>query len=522
MVWGEASGDNDGRWPRVAPCGRSLLYNADVSSLLRSFEEVVRRRPDHLALCDPALMLRYAELQAVAMGLAERIVAQTGRRQVGILAPTSVVGAASILACWYADRVPVPMNFMLAPEELSAVAQDAGVDCVLAIDKFVPLVAALERFGMRSLVLDSKSVVPGRVATAHRAGSDLAVILYTSGTQGRPKGVCLTIDNVYNNARAAIEAAELGQDEVLLSVLPQFHSFGLTAMTIVPLLLGATVHYLPRFSPVAVVETIAERKITVFMAVASMYAALLGMKSAPPNAFQSLRLAISGGEALPPNVFAGFRERFGVTICEGYGLTEASPIVSLNNPESNRPGSVGRALPGIEVYAADVQGRPLSAGETGELLIRGHCVMRGYHNQPDATAAAIRAGVLASGDVGHVDADGYIHITGRAKEMIIVGGENVYPREIENVMLQHPAVAEAAVIGVRDALRGEQPVAFVILRAGATATDLELRAFCKDRLAGYKVPRNVQIAEDLPRGPTGKILKRALLKELKSPDSGST
>ena len=246
------------------------------------------------------------------------------------------------------------------------------------------------------------------------------------------------------------------------------------------------------------------------MAIPSMYAAVANLKNADRDAFASLALAISGGEPLPGPLFQAFQQRFGVTLYEGYGMTESSPVVSINTPWGNRPGSVGRAIPGVTVTAVDDCGTVLPAGQTGELVVRGHCVMQAYLNKPAETAAAVRDGGLWTGDVGHVDADGYVHITGRAKEMIIVGGENVFPREIEAVLSAHPAVRESAVIGVPDAIRGELPAAFVILKEDASATETELRDFCRTRLAGYKTPRWVRIATELPRSPTGKILKRAL------------
>lgn len=476
--------------------------------ILTTLESHLEDRGDRLAVADPTLMLRYGELLPVARGLAGRIAESTNASAVGILAPTSAAAATAILACWYADKTPVPLNFMLAPEELRAIVADAGLDLILTVQKFAP---ALEPLGVRLLQLDGKTLVPGAAAAPRAADDDLAVMLYTSGTSGRPKGVRLSFGNIVSNCRAAIEHAQIEPNHVFLSILPQFHSFGFTAMTVVPLWLGATVHYLPRFSPVAVVETMLEREISVFMAVPSMYAALLGMKNAPRAAFAKLDLAITGGEPMPERVAAGLRERFGLELQEGYGLTETSPIVSINTPRATRAGSVGAPLPGTEVFAVDAAEQRLPAGETGELIIRGPGVMQGYHNQPAATAAALRPdGGLRTGDVGHVDADGFIFITGRAKEMLIVAGENVFPREIENVLLEHPAIAEAAVIGVRDDVRGELPVAYVILKPEQTATPTEIRAFCRERLAGYKAPREVLIAEDLPRGPTGKILKRAL------------
>jgi long-chain acyl-CoA synthetase len=484
--------------------------------LLERFESRVAAGPRRAAASDPSLALDYASLRSAAVALATRIREHDpagASPHVGILAPTSTIAAAAILGCWYAGRVPVPLNFLLSPGELAGIVRDAGLRLVLTIEHFAPQAAQLSGLGVRSLTVDAKSLAAPAtpaVPPASAAPTDTGVILYTSGTSGTPKGVCLSFDNLVRNVETCIEHMRIPPDAVLLSVLPQFHSFGFTAMTLVPLLLGASVWYLPRFSPTAVVGMIAEKRITVFMAVASMYAALLQLKQVEPGALGTLTLAISGGEPLAPAVASAFEERFGVEICEGYGLTETSPVVSINQPWDRRPGSVGRPLPGVEVIAADVDGRALPVGQQGELLIRGHNVMRGYYNQPWETANVLRGGVLRTGDLGYVDRDGFVFITGRAKELIIIGGENVHPREIEVVLAEHPAVAEAAVVGRPDALRGDVPIAFVLLKPGLRASALELREHCRTRLAGYKVPREVHVADDLPRGPTGKILKRAL------------
>lgn len=475
--------------------------------LLGEFEQTVAARPDRPAACDQSLILDYRSLRAAAAGLAERIATKTDQPQVGIMAPTSSVCAAAIFACWYAGRIPVPLNFLFGPDELGGVIRDAGLDCVLTTPTFADVLAPT---GLKTLLLSAQTLAPGRMPAPSADPNDTAAIIYTSGTAGVPKGVCLSFGNLVQNAQASIRHARLDPDQVFLSVIPQFHSFGFTTMTITPLLLGAAAWYLPRFSPVTVLNTIADKRVTIFMAVASMYGALARMKSGDSAAVSSLRLAISGGEPLPLSVARAFKERFGVEIMEGYGLTEASPVVAVNMPWAYRLGSVGRALPGIEVHAASNDGQVLPPGKVGELVIRGHCVMRGYHNQPEATATVVRNGALHTGDIGDVDADGFIHITGRAKEMMIVGGENVFPIEIEGVLCEHPAVAEAAVVGVPDDVRGESPLAYVIVREGAAVTDRELRRFCRQRLAGYQVPREVRIAQDLPRGPTGKILKRAL------------
>ncbi|MFH1746996.1 MAG: AMP-binding protein [Planctomycetota bacterium] len=475
--------------------------------LLDTFENICNNKPQQPAACDQSLALDYASFQALAGGLAGQIANQTTQPHVGILTPSSTAGAVAIFACWYAGKTPVPLNFLLGPAELAHIIRDAELDLVVTIQHFEPTATAA---GLKTILLNSETLLPGACDPPDVAPDDLATLIYTSGTSGKPKGVRLSFDNLLNNVRASITHARIDPTQIFLSVLPQFHSFGFTALTVLPLMLGATVHYLPRFSPAAMTGLIAEKKITILIAIPSMLAAVANMKKITPATFSSLKLTISGGEPLPPRVYDAFRERFGITILEGYGMTESSPIISLNTPWGQRIGSVGQAIPGLTVTAVDETGHELPPGQTGELTVRGHCVMLGYHNQPEVTAATIREGTLYTGDVGHLDEDGYIFITGRAKEMIIVGGENVFPREIEDVLNEHSAVAETAVIGVQDEVRGELPVAFVILKEHAQTTETELRDFCRQRLAGYKVPRRITITTELPRSPTGKILKRAL------------
>jgi long-chain acyl-CoA synthetase len=475
--------------------------------LLGPFERNALTLSDKQAAGDQSLSLDYQSFRAIACGLAGRIATASDNPRIGILAPTSAAGAVAIFACYYAGRTPVPLNFLLPVERIGRVVADAEIDLVLGVAQFAK---TLEALGVRSLMLDAETLTPGSVSAPSVAAGAEAALIYTSGTSGDPKGVSLSFDNLAQNALASVEHMGLDSDHVFLGLLPQFHAFGFTLSTLTPLMLGATAWYLPRFSPVAVVDAVARRGVTVMPAIASMFGAMTKMKRSDLPSLATLKLPISGGEPLPPNVAAAFRERFGVELLEGYGLTETSPVVSCNNPGANLPGSVGRALPGVSVMAVDENGKALPVGVEGELTVAGHCVMRGYRNQPEATAATIRDGVLYTGDIGTIDHDGFIFITGRAKEMIIVGGENVYPREIENVLTTHPGVAEAAVIGRADVLRGESPVAFVVAAEGAELDPMALRGFCREHLAGHKVPREVVVVSDLPRGPTGKVIKSAL------------
>jgi long-chain acyl-CoA synthetase len=341
--------------------------------------------------------------------------------------------------------------------------------------------------------------------------SDTAVILYTSGTSAEPKGVELMYGNLHSNCVDSLAMLDIDPRQVFLNILPPFHVFGLTANVLVPIFLGATVHAIPRFSPVAAIKTIEEQRITVLLAIPSMYSAMLRTKSTKPDAFRTIYLAVSGGEPLAEQTRIGFEERFGVAIRQGYGLTETSPVVSLCTVDSHRPGTVGKPVRNAEIEIRDTEGRSLPQGSDGEIFVRGPGVMKGYHKRPEQTRAVLdEHGWFKTGDIGRIDADGFLSITGRAKEMLIIGGENVFPREIEAVLENHEAVAQAAVIGIPDGVRGEVPIAFVIPKKDVHVTADELRNFARKSLASHKTPKRVEIREDLPTGPTGKILKRKL------------
>ena len=481
--------------------------------ILDALETVVAERGDRLATADQSLRLDYRSLSAVAQGLAAQLKSATDRRQIGIVAPPSAAGGAATFACWYAGRTPVPLNFLLTPDQIGEVVRHAEIDTVIAA---APLAQPFEQAGLRTIVLSGQTLVPGATPVPDVDPDDVAALIYTSGTTGGMKGVELSFNNLARNAAACVEHAGMTPDQVFLNVLPQFHGFGFTTMTILPLTLGATVWSLPRFSAVAVVNTIQEQEVTLFFGAASMFGALLKLKRVEPDALRSLRLAVSGGEPLPRNVAVGFRQKFGVELLEGYGLTETSPVVSIRLPGEDAPDSVGRALPGIEVVAVDEHGGQLPAGAEGELVVRGHCLMRGYRGQPDATTEVLREDGLRTGDIGQVDDAGFIRITGRSKDMMIVGGENVFPREIEAVIELAPGVAEVAVIAAPDSLRGETPVAFVRAQEGVEVDPLAIRELCCQKLPGYKTPREVRIVDELPRGPTGKVLKRQLAERLAS------
>lgn len=467
-------------------------------------------------VADPTRSMTYADLARFADVMRRQVEKLTDKPHVGILMPSTCAFAGAFYGVLWAKKTVVPLNFLLQPAELNAVVADAGLDSILTIKHFAEHLAGVpvNKVYMEDLPL-MREMVMARVRSAPPAPSvssdDTAILLYTSGTSGVPKGVCQTYGNLTHDLDAAIEKARLEAGHRFLGVLPLFHSFGLTAMLLVPTTLGASVYYVPRFHPAGLMDVIREQKSSVTMMIASMYTAMLKAKKGGPADLASIQYAVSGGEALKDTTFQQFKDRFGVEILQGYGMTEAAPVVSLNMPWAHKVGTVGQPLPGVEACSFDDAGKALPPGQDGELWLRGPIIMKGYYRKEADTRAAITAeGWYKTGDMATVDNDGYIKITGRKKEMIIVGGENVYPREVETALEDHPAVSEAAVIGRHDPSRGEVVVAFVTLREGQAATDVELREHCRTRLAGYKVPRNVVVAADLPRGPTGKILKRKL------------
>ena len=467
--------------------------------LAQSLGESLRRHAGKVISRDADGEFTGGRLLEASRASAGALAAATGRERVGLLLPNCVGYPAALLGAIWAGRTAVPLNPALKPNELDFLLRDAGIDAVVVAEATAPLVAEL---GVRPLpladLLRFEKPAPSAPADADPDGG--AVMLYTSGTSGKPKGVPLTRANLLSNARALIDRAALKEGEVFLGVMPMFHAFGLTGSLVMPLLLGSEVTYQPRFHPEWTAAVITERKVTVFIGVPPFFG-LLARSRGHDEGLRGVRLPVSGGEALPAAYRDAYRQRFGRDVLEGYGLTETSPVISVNLPDENRPGTVGKPLPGVQVRIA---------GEDGEIQVRGPSVMKGYYNRPEETSRAFTAdGWFRTGDMGRLDADGYLSITGRIKELIIRGGEKIMPREVEEVLGQFPGVQEAAVIGEPDGDRGEAVVAFIIPGDTPPAPEA-LRDFCRARLAEFKVPRRFIIARDLPRGPTGKLLKRAL------------
>jgi long-chain acyl-CoA synthetase len=356
---------------------------------------------------------------------------------------------------------------------------------------------------------------PPTFETALTDPDDTAVILYTSGTTGQAKGAELTHANMVLNARLFDMLIPRADHDVHLITLPLFHSFGQTAQMNAGIYLRATLVLLPRFSAEAAFESLDRENVTFFAGVPTMYWELLNYADADKydlaKIARNLRICISGGAAMPVEVMRAFEARYNVKIQEGYGLSETSPIATFNRfDRPTKPGSIGLPVWGVWLRVVDSMGNDVPKGEPGELLIRGHNIMKGYYKRPEATEAAIQDGWLHTGDIGRCDEEGYFYIVDRAKDMIIRGGFNVYPREIEEVLMTHPAVSLTAVVGVPHDGYGEEVKAFIIPKAGATTSESEMIAWCKENMAAYKYPRLVEFRETLPMTATGKVLKREL------------
>lgn len=344
--------------------------------------------------------------------------------------------------------------------------------------------------------------------------NDTAVIIYTSGTTGKPKGAMLSHSNLMLNTIISADLGEVTHDDVQIIVLPLFHIFAMTVLMNSGVYKGAHNVLLPRFDPDAVFGLLEKHDVTIFAGVPTMYWGMVNFDSSQYDTTKisnNLRTCFSGGASLPVQVLKDFEAKFNVPIMEGYGMSEGSPVVTFNHKnEVRKPGSIGKPVWGVEVKLVDDNGDEVPVGEKGELLYRGHNVMKGYYNKPEATAKTIRNGWLHSGDVATKDEDGYYYIVDRTKDMIIRGGLNVYPREVEEVMMKHEDVSMVAVIGVPDDKFGENIKAYVIMKEGQTSTEDEMKAWTKERIADYKYPRQIEFVDALPMSATGKILKKEL------------
>lgn len=415
-----------------------------------------------------------------------------------------------------AGAVVVPINNFLKPAEVNFILQDAGVD-VLISDRelgahFPALVSArpsLKLWPVEELIGLTQSNRSGGESAVGSGEKQLAVIIYTSGTTGRPKGAMLSHGNLSHNVESCRIVLQTVEADRFAVLLPMFHSYMLTVGMLLPLIVGGSMVVVKSLHPPrAALQEIFQRQATVLPGIPQFYRSMVHAPIQPPL---PLRYCICGAAPLPAQVLKEFEEKFKIPLIEGYGLSEASPVVTKNPLDGRRKaGSIGLPIPNVTVSIQDDDGRELGTGQIGEVCVQGGNVMQGYWNQPEETAKVIRNGWLLTGDIGYRDADGYYYITDRKKDMLLVNGINVYPREIEEILYQCPGVKEAAVIGKPDPRKGEQPVAFIAPTDGTVLEEKALQKFVRERLADYKVPRKVVLLPALPRNATGKILKTAL------------
>jgi len=525
-----------------------IPHDATILNLASIVGHHASLTPDHLAIICNDRRITYGQLDGAASQVAHGLI-DLGIRpgdHVALSCPNLPYFPIAYFGILKAGAVVVPLNVLLKPAEIAYHLDDSDARTMLVFEGTPELpMAAMARAACDQVpacehlvVMTADPAAPCPVDRARTLGQlvagrppafdtrptrldDTAVMLYTSGTTGQPKGAELTHANMFLNAaitrdvlRSAIDHRIDGRN-VSLITLPLFHSTGQTAQMNVSLYAGLTISLLPRFDPAIVLEVMARDEVNFWIGVPTMYWDLLryvrehGVDPAPVA--KHLRLCMSGGAPMPVAVMEEFSRVFGVTVLEGYGLSETAPVASFNHVERpTRPGTVGQPLFSVEIRCVDDQDRPVPSGEPGEVVIRGHNVMKGYYKRPEATAAAIRNGWFHTGDIGAIDADGYLSIVDRKKDLILRGGLNVYPRELEEVLMTHPAVSLAAVVGVPDERLGEEVKAFVVRRPGQEVSEEDLKAWCRERMAGYKYPRIIEFRDHLPVSATGKILKREL------------
>ena len=489
--------------------------------------ESAARRPEHPAIRFLERTISYEELNKQVDRLSHGLVrAGLRARDVCVLMmPNSIEWVIVYYALAKVGAVILPVNFLYRVGELEHIFKDSGARAFIGHKDYLEhpreVMEQLPKMDLRIAqgVPPDKGFIPleelfageGAFPPYPTRDDDTWAIIYTSGTTGLPKGAMLTHYNMASNAMTVATMRSTDPNDVVFGVLPLFHIYGQTSVFNASIYLGLTIRLWPHFNAEELFSAIEEEKSSILIAVPTIFNRLVELADVHPPRRSGLRFCVSGGASLPVEVLRRFEDRFQATIYEGYGLTECSPVC-VENPfgRPTRPGSIGLPIPGFEVRIVNDQDEDVSVGAVGEVVVRGPGVMKGYHNQPVATSETLRGGWLHTGDLARMDENGYIYIVDRKKEMIIRGGYNVYPREIEEILYSHPDVVEAAVIGIPDSDLGEEVAAVVVLRKGTRMTTEELRQFVKERVAPYKYPRRIQLVEELPKGPTGKILKRSI------------
>ncbi len=495
-------------------------------------------QPRHTAIVSNGHGMTYAQLNEAAnqcaSGLA-RLGVHTGD-SVAVMLPNVPEFVIAYFGVLKLGGCVVPLNTLFKASEIAYQVEDSDASALVVAESLLPEArrALLGVEACHHLIVSGKRSPPGwhlfsdllgrgrpEFDTVQTMPDDTAVILYTAGATGHPKGAELTHFNMfYNAALTADHLCRLTAQDVSLSVLPLFHAFGQTCVMNATLYAGGTLTLLSRFEPDRVLQVIQRDRVTLLMGVPTMYWYLQHYPAAEKYDWSSLRLCCSGGAALPVDLMKQFEERYGLPIFEGYGLSETAPVAAFNVPlsfrrdhvaeQAPRPGSIGLPIYGVQMKIFDEKDRELPPGEVGEIVIRGHNVMKGYYKRPGPTAEAMRGGWFHTGDLGRMDESGYFYVVDRKKDLIIRGGLNIYPREVEDVLLAHPAVAEVAVVGAPDEVMGEEIKAFVVLEQDEAVDAEDLIEYGRKRMAAYKYPRYIEFRTELPKDATGKIIKRQL------------
>jgi long-chain acyl-CoA synthetase len=485
----------------------------NVAVMLR---ETARSAPDKTCLVLGDQRVTYAEVDRRSAQMAAGLLARGLQRgdRVAVQLENSADFVSAYFGILRAGLVMVPLNPLLREGEVRHQLQDSGARVLLTASAHLEEVRRAAE-GLQVFVagqdLEQLFAVEPLERVAPTSSEDTAVLLYTSGTTGRPKGAELTHLQLVMNASTSGALFGFGPEDVSLAVVPFFHVYGLSLIG-VAVRYASTLTVLPRWDPQAALAVMERDRVSIMFGVPTMYHSLLQQDTESLD-LTAFRLAVSGGAAIPGEILTEVERRFGVLLLEGYGLSESCATATFNRSrEDRRFLSIGKPVWGVDVHVVDDRGTrlPRGAEHVGELIISGHNVMKGYFGNPEGTAAALRDGWLWTGDLGYEDEDGYLFVVDRKKDLVIRGGYNVYPREIEEVLYAHPAVSEAAVVGRPDERLGEEVVAFVVLKAGEQPAGLDLVGYCRDRLAAYKYPRVVTVLDELPKGATGKILKKEL------------
>jgi long-chain acyl-CoA synthetase len=499
-------------------------------NLANFLTDTANRIPDHPAIRFQEQTITYGEMNhrvdKLAHGLT-RLGIRPGDLCI-LMMPSSLNWALVYYALAKVGAGVVPVNFLCRQRELEHIFTDSGARAFVGHSEYLkePMrvmdslphieirIAEGENLPEGFTPLNELFEEQGNFNTYETQADDAFAVIYTSGTTGLPKGAVLTHKNLMSDALAVAKVRHTGSEDIVLSVLPLFHIYGQTHSLNISVYLGLTMRMWTAFDAKEVLTAIEEEKSTILYAVPTMVNRLVEQAQITPPKRSSLRFCISGGASLPVEILHRFEKTFNTTIYESYGLTEFSPTC-VENPfgRPTKPGSIGLPIPPFKVRIVDEHDQDVSQGEVGELIVSGSALMKEYLNQPKVTAEVLRGGWLHTGDLARMDEDGYIYIVDRKKDMIIRGGYNVYPREIEEVLYTHPDVSEVAVIGIPHADLGEEVAAVIVLRPGAKVTDEELRQYVKEKVAPYKYPRVIKFADELPKTSAGKILKRNILLE---------